>query len=215
MTIYVFSGLGADERVFKSIQWPYEPRYIKWNNPPKEYSLKAYATELAKQIQEKEVDVFIGLSFGGIMAQEMSKIIPAKKIILISSVTCRKEIPSLYRFLGLIKFPFLIPAQWLQKNPLIPYFFGIKNEKDRRLLRKILNDTDLVFLKWAIISMLKWQQEEKLPNTFQILGEKDKIIRPKNIQPDVMIPNAGHFMIVDHAQQVQDLIHQEINSLKA
>lgn len=78
--IYILSGLGADERVFKKLDLvPLEPVYLKWIPPHKNESVESYASRLLSQITEKN-PVLIGLSFGGMMAIEIAKQIETKKL---------------------------------------------------------------------------------------------------------------------------------------
>ena len=96
-TVYVFSGLGADERVFHKIDFSgYDVHFIKWITPQKNESIESYALRLTSQIT-KPLPVLIGLSFGGMMAVEVAKHIATEKIILISSAKSKNEIPFYFR----------------------------------------------------------------------------------------------------------------------
>ncbi|MCP9751582.1 alpha/beta hydrolase, partial [Ferruginibacter sp. HRS2-29] len=88
-TIYLFSGLGADERVFKYLKFPgHHIVHIKWITALRNEPLAAYAKRLLEQVST-EHPILIGLSFGGIMAIEVSKLIPTEKVIIIASVKNR------------------------------------------------------------------------------------------------------------------------------
>ena len=85
--VYFISGLGADERVFQFLDLSkIEHQFIQWNEPQKKESLSSYCKKLTEQIDLKQEIILIGISFGGIIAQEISKIIECKKVIIISSV---------------------------------------------------------------------------------------------------------------------------------
>lgn len=82
--IYLFSGLGADQRVFQSINIPlYNLIYIQWIEPNINESMESYAERLLTQIKSLNT-IFLGVSFGGIMAIEVAKLIEVEKVILIS-----------------------------------------------------------------------------------------------------------------------------------
>ena len=90
-TVYVFSGLGADERVFHKIDFSsYDVHFIKWITPKKNESIESYALRLTLQIT-KPLPVLIGLSFGGMMAVEVAKHIATEKIVLISSAKSKNK----------------------------------------------------------------------------------------------------------------------------
>lgn len=212
MAIYVFSGLGADERAFKRIEWPAEVVFIQWKKPPKSHSLKDYVVILSPQIIPDPENIYVGLSFGGIIAQVMNVLIPAKKVITISSVAYRSQIPIFYRWLGHLKIPHLIPAQWVKKSPFLPKLFGVGSNSEQQLLARIISDTDVDFLKWAILSMLNWQQKEKPNNLVQINGTNDKIIPPKSFNADYYIEKGEHFMISTKAKEISEILKKEIES---
>jgi esterase/lipase len=79
--IYILSGLGADERVFKKLDFTnYQVTFIQWEQTIG-LSLKEYATLQLKQIKEPN-PILIGLSFGGIIAIEIAQQISVKKLYL-------------------------------------------------------------------------------------------------------------------------------------
>ena len=123
----------------------FEPVFIQWISPQKNESISDYATRLLPQISE-ENPIIIGLSFGGMVAVEISKQIKTTKIILISSAKNTSEIPNLYKFAAFLNLNKLIPKQlFKQSNFFINWLFGIKNKEDKILLKQVLKDTDLDF----------------------------------------------------------------------
>ena len=210
LNIYLFSGLGADKRAFKYLYFPENTNliHIEWTNHVGCSGIDDYAQRIKDQIETNN-NVYIGVSFGAMLAQEVDKIKKADKLIIISSVTKRKEIPVLYRFLGRLGIQYLLPASFLQNNPVTFKLFGIKSEREKRLLQKILDDTDLKFLKWAIIVCLRWKPKESL-DLYHIHGDSDKIVPVKWVQPDYVVKGGGHFMIVDKAKEIGKVIENHL-----
>src|SRR5690554_6052070 len=98
--IYLFSGLGVDQRVFDTINFDgLNAEFIDWINPLEKETITEYAARISRKISEKDV-ILIGLSFGGIIAIEVAKIIPVKKVILIASAKTKVELPVLCRIAG-------------------------------------------------------------------------------------------------------------------
>ncbi len=85
--IYLISGLGADYRVFQKIDLEANSyTHIKWDKPKSQnQSIIDYTKGLLAQIKH-ENPILIGVSFGGMIAIEIAKLIPVRKIIIISSV---------------------------------------------------------------------------------------------------------------------------------
>src|SRR4051812_2879802 len=95
--VYVFSGLGTDERLFQYIDFcGFTVHYIKWITPLKGEAIQSYALRITEQIHADK-PVFIGVSFGGVMAVEVARLMVTEGIILIASVKTKLEIPPYYR----------------------------------------------------------------------------------------------------------------------
>ncbi|TNE79237.1 MAG: alpha/beta hydrolase [Bacteroidetes bacterium] len=205
--IYTISGLGADERVFKNLEsTEYELIHLAWQNPLPHENLKAYARRIAAEIPD-EKPILMGLSFGGLLAQELAQLLNARGLILISSFTRPSELPSFYRFASKAKLYKLLPAS------LMPYFgkinnylFGIKKAKDKALLADIIRKTDPKFVKWAVNELMQFKGIDN--PTYSLLrfhGDKDRLI-PYRGEELILIKNAGHFMVHLQANQLKPLI---------
>ena len=81
--LYIFSGLGADERVFQLLDFSgFSTTFIKWTPPIENETIENYAERILKQINTTK-PTLIGLSFGGIIAIEVAKLIDTEKVIVI------------------------------------------------------------------------------------------------------------------------------------
>lgn len=74
------------------------------------------------------------------------------------------------------------------------------------MLKQILQDTDVKFLKWAINQILNWKNNVVSSSVIHIHGNKDRIIPIRNIKPTYVIENAGHFMTMTHAREIELLL---------
>ncbi len=211
--IVFFSGLGADKRVFERLKLNgINPYYIEWELPENNQSISEYAERIAKQIPFKN-PIFVGVSFGGIMALECSRFVLTEKIILISSVKHEVELPMFYK---LFKHPFwtsILPAKSLiHLDKLNAFLFGVTKFEDKKLLDIIIHDTHPDFLKWAIFQVLNWKATHNLKKIIHIHGDADKILLLPNTGVTHIVKNGGHFMIVTHAQQIVQLLNNEISN---
>jgi|SRR5581483_10316730 len=211
--IYIFSGLGTDERVFKNLSLPgCHIKFIRWITPLKNEKINEYAKRLSSQIQDLD-PVLIGLSFGGMIAIETAKFLPTEKVILISSVKSRAEVPFYYRFAGAIKLDKVVPARLYKKANLFMYWiFGITTTEEKKLLKSILKAEENKLLRWSIRQAINWKNEEAVRNLFHIHGTADRIFPYRFVKPDKTILQGGHFMIFDRAEEISNLILKEIKS---
>ncbi|MCC6583661.1 MAG: alpha/beta hydrolase [Chitinophagales bacterium] len=209
--VYFFSGLGADERVFRYLDLSFcNPVFINWNLPQNNESIENFALRLSEQINEKN-PILIGVSFGGMIAVEVAKIIQTEKVILISSAKTKFEIPLYYRFAGKINAHKIMPVVFLQKIKSINNFlFGVSSNEEKELLNKIITETNPYFLKWAMGKIVHWENEFIPDNLIHIHGTKDKILPCRFVKPDYSIGGAGHFMVVQQARQMSIIISNNL-----
>jgi pimeloyl-ACP methyl ester carboxylesterase len=209
MNAYFISGLGADRRVFSRLKLPPEVNihHIEWIEPLKNESLSSYCLRLKEQIKDDSPCILVGLSFGGLVAIELQKILKVRRLILISSISTRKELPFYFRLPGL---PFLqrhIPASWLTwPSGLIYYFFNAKRYGERLLLKEFMRKVSGNYLKWSIQEVLKWENIKRPENMVHIHGASDRIFPSSLVQADHLIKNGGHLMVYDRAREMSELI---------
>jgi len=210
--IYVFSGLGVDKRVYNNVNFGnLNMEFLDWIPPLENESLENYAYRICEKIKD-EAPILIGLSFGGMLAVEISKIIKVKKMILIASAKNKFELPGIYRFFGKIKLNKIIPNSLLKKQNLITnWFFGIQTNEEKRLLKDIFQDTDPQFLKWAMNEILNWNNESTPEKCFHIHGNKDRIIPGRNVKIDFVVEGGGHFMTVNKSKEIESILLSLIN----
>lgn len=205
--IYIFSGLGADERVFQYLDFSgFAVTFIRWLQPLQSETIEQYAKRLTQQITAIR-PVLIGLSFGGIMATEVAKLIDIEKVVLIASAKTRQEIPFYYRLAGQLRLHKLLPTSLLkQPNVLSNWFFGAHSREDKKMLAAILRDTDGQFLRWAIDKIVNWKNRISHPNLTHIHGTADRILPFRFVVCDFKIDGGGHFMTVNKAQELTQVI---------
>jgi len=211
--LYIFSGLGTDHRVFQRVDFgEWNPKYIQWITPEKQETIEQYALRLSKQIPEENPTI-IGLSFGGMVAIEVSKLLNPKQLILLATAKTKQEIPWYYKAAGKMNLHRLLPLRFLtHSTTLSNWFFGTTDAFDRNLLKQILLETNPVFLKWSIDQIVKWNNETLIENGTHIHGTNDRILPKQFVKADCSIERGGHFMTVNKADEVSLLIQQIIKS---
>ena len=211
--LYFISGLGADERVFQFLDLSkIDHQFIKWNEPQKNESISDYCQRLIKQIDKTSEIILIGVSFGGIIAQEISKIITVKKVIIISSIKSFNEYSWQLKLASKIQIHKIAPLWFLTlSNKLTAdYYFSTKSKEESKLLHQIIKDTDPKFLVWAIHQIMNWKNNTYPENLIHIHGANDRIFPIKYIDDAIVLPKSGHFMIVNRVKEIEQLIFEHI-----
>lgn len=208
MKVYGISGLGADKRVFRYLDLTYELIPLDWIPAKLNETLNEYASRLAEKIDTTEDFILIDVSFGGLVAVEISKILKPALIILISSAEVKKDVRRIYRIIGKTGLVKWVPAAFF-KPPVImaEWLFGARNKK---LLRKIIDDTDLAFAKWAIEQLITWKNNSRFENCIKIHGDKDVLFPLRKNKNTIEIPGGHHFMVVYKAEEISKMINDEI-----
>jgi pimeloyl-ACP methyl ester carboxylesterase len=214
--IYCISGLGADFRIFQHIHIPGALLHpIQWEMPEPGESLPSFAMRLSKQIQHPDA-ILMGVSYGGMLATEISKQIPVKKIIIISSNRSPNEFPRYLKMAGRLRLHKLVPYQLVTRfSGLNRFIFDTRSKAEELYLKRMmLKDSDILFMKRSVNMIMQWKEDHReVTNLLQIHGKKDRLLLPGRIQPDYWIEDAGHFMIWNAAEKISEIIHREIQSL--
>jgi len=120
--------------------------------------------------------LFLGVSFGGIIMQEVAKQINYKKVVIISSVKTQYELPKkmlLARYTHLHK---LLPVRAISHLEFWKRFsFSEAMNKRLTLYEKYIGLRSPSYLDWSIDRIVNWQQKEPLPRTIHIHGDKDPV----------------------------------------
>ncbi len=215
MNLYLISGLGVDRRAFARLQFPETVKacYLDWIPPAgSEESLQNYSLRIASGIDQSSPFMLCGLSMGGMVATEIAKVFPPQKLILLSSTPIAKGLPKAYRLSGKYGLHKMLPAELITKpNFLAHWFLGARNAAERELLDGILRDTDPNFVKWALHSILHWENELVPANLYRIHGSSDRLI-PCPPDAEMKISGAGHLMVWTHAEQISGVFEKLLNS---
>ncbi|WP_169630358.1 alpha/beta hydrolase [Flavobacterium sp. ASW18X] len=201
--VYFVPGMAASPAIFDHIQLDPELftcHFLKWHLPDKKTTLKAYAQQMAHQIKHTD-PVLIGVSFGGLVVQEMAKFLKVRKLIIISSVKTYKEMPKRIRLARLTQIHRIFPMSIFENVEfLAKYAMGEKVKNRLKLYQIYLDVRDRRYLHWAINQIVNWKQELPLKNIIHIHGDTDKVFPVNNIKNCITVNNGKHTMIIYRAK---------------
>jgi alpha/beta superfamily hydrolase len=201
ISVYFMPGLAAGPSIFENIKLPeeqFEMYFLEWFLPIENESIESYALRMTQKITRNN-PVLIGVSFGGVLVQEMAKIIKTDKVIIISSVKTNKEFPSRFKIARNTKAYKLIPTQLLADiEKLVKYAFGDNIVAKRiKLYEKYLSVRDKHYLDWAIETILFWNQKEINEAVIHIHGDADEVFPIKHIRKCIVVKGGTHIMILN------------------
>lgn len=198
--VYFMPGLAASSSIFENIKLPedqFEMILLDWENPLKDESLRDYAKRICKNIKHDN-PVLIGVSFGGILVQEMAQFINARKIIIISSAKSNAEFPRRMRFAKITRAYKLLPLNLINFiEKITSYSFSDKVSNRLKLYEKYLSMRDKDYLAWAIKNVILWDRKVADKNVIHIHGDADIVFPPQYIKDYIPVKGGTHIMIIN------------------
>ncbi|TXF77695.1 alpha/beta hydrolase [Chryseobacterium sp.] len=210
MKLYVISGLGADFSVLKKIKFPehLEIVPIEWLIPERNEHFRDYVARMAEKIDDSEPFCLLGYSFGGIMVQEIDKLKPAEKIVILGSIKSDKEKSRFMKVGEVTKIPKYLPENIFNEKSALVYaflrkLFDPKNPK----IWEYFTVRNPYYLKWCIEKISAWKFEAN-PKVIQISAENDIVFPLKYSKPDYVIKNGTHLFPATKHREVSEILKQ-------
>lgn len=197
-SVYLMPGMGANPRIFEfiSLSDSFDVYFLSWIPPQKNELLEHYAMRMCQRVKHQN-PILVGVSFGGVLVQEMARRIDCKKIIIISSIKSNQELPKHLKLARVTKAHRLLPTQWI-KNFESFAIFVLGNGIQRRLdhYNRYLSERDPKYLSWAIDRLVNWNRNSPHKNIIHIHGAQDSIFPVKNIRDPFIKIDGDHAIIL-------------------
>lgn len=208
--IYFMPGLAASSKIFEYLQFDgnvYELHYLEWLEPSdKKEHIVTYASRYIELIKH-EKPVLIGVSFGGILVQEISELIETSQIIIISSIKNQSEMPKRLRLIKMLRAYKFFPSRRLSKiDDFSKFDFHPHLKKKGELYNKYLSIRNEKYLNWALRNVLFWESKHEEKEIVHIHGSKDEIFPIKHIKNCISIEGGTHAMIIVKAKKISRII---------
>jgi len=201
-SVYLMPGMGANPRIFEflSLDKYFDVYHLSWIPPEKDESLDHYAQRMGQRIKHKN-PILIGVSFGGVLVQEIAQHIQCRKVIIISSIKTNNELPHHMKLAQLTHAHRLLPTQWLKNIELFASFvFGKVIQRRLEHYKRYLSERDPEYLNWAIDRLVNWNRMEALKDIVQIHGDRDSVFPVKNIHQPFKKIEGDHAIILTRSE---------------
>jgi hypothetical protein len=210
MKIYIVSGLGANFKVLERLEFPkqYELVFIDWLIPQKNESFDSYVKRMAEKVDDSEPFCLLGYSFGGIIVQEINKLKPAQKVVILGSIKSDKEKSRFIRTGEVTKIPRMLPVSLFNDKAANVYsvvrkLFDPKNPK----ILQYFKVRDPYYLKWSVEKVSEWKFDEN-PEVIQILGDRDIVFPVKYSKPNYVIKGGTHLFPATKYKEVSKILNE-------
>jgi hypothetical protein len=213
MRIYLIPGLGVDQRLFMNLDLPgHEVQYLHWIAPEKNESLQQYALRLAKQIDASQPFALGGVSYGGMCAVEIAKVLKPQKLILISSAKGYGELPwtiKLWRYFPLHRL--FGDKFYITMGLFFHRLFGIKGREQKKLFGEMLRSMPRGYFMPACNNIINWRNRS-CEDVLHVHGTGDLILPIWNVKNPVRIEGGSHVMVLNNAKEVSEAIMKYISA---
>lgn len=206
LPIYLLPGMTGEYPVYSRLT-PLlrNASIVNYIAPRHNESLTAYAERMAVQFPPR---CFIaGVSFGGILALEISRIVQPAGCILISSITNSNQFPPrlrVWRSLGGRNSARILNMVG-GAAALVPKSF--RTGSTMRAIK--LSGAAGAWHRWATSAVLNWNPKPKPMPTplLHIHGDADTTFPVRYTKPDVVVPNGRHALPISHPVETANAIH--------
>ena len=201
--------MGVDERAFSNLKIEgYELKVIQWLEPLNRETMYHYANRMRAGITA-ENPILMGLSFGGMLCIEIARQMPVSKIIIISSIKSSLELPTWMKTVAWLKLNKIFPVGSSKlTEPFQNRMLGASSQEEKTIAAHYRKSASKKYVNWAVKQALKWKSEWQHPRIFHIHGDNDKMFPIGKIKPTYTVKDAGHFMIMNRADEVSECINE-------
>ncbi|HMW13519.1 MAG TPA: alpha/beta hydrolase [Chitinophagales bacterium] len=208
---YFIGGIASDERLFRYQMTAIENAvYLPFPKHDKHDTMETYVKKFIPLIDTSQAFNIVGNSMGGIMTMELIKHIQAEKVVLISSVKCRKEMPFILKQLKYTNLHKVLPGRGFIGSIQFGSLFKrevLKQPAMRKLAISMAKNNDTSFLYWCVNAIVKWQgNEDYRKDILHIHGTKDEMFPYRNIQNAIPVQGGSHAMLLIQHKEVNELL---------
>jgi esterase/lipase len=207
MTIYAIPGLATTGRLFEHLKIKdCEIKILDWPQPGEEMNLQDYAKLFLKEIDTNKPFCLLGVSFGGMLCSELSHMVNAQKVFLISSCKNKHELPRMIRIQKYVSLYNLFSEKFLIMNAFkFHWLLGFKKEY-KGIFKEMIAQMPEHYIKRSIKMIVNWENTKMPKNCIHIHGNNDHLLFYSCVKADYTIQNGSHAMIVYQAQEINALL---------
>ena len=212
--LILLPGLAADERMYAGIgTLPVRLLTPRLLIPEHNEIMAEYARRHAEWLDIGADDLIGGCSFGSMVASEICRQRATRGLVLLSGALSSTTLVLSSRRLKCIAdfIPFMLMRRVLVSSLFLHAVFGDADPAQIELGRVMINETPRDLLVSG--GKLAANYYPIVPiecDVFSLHGALDRVLVAPDIQGGEVIDNAGHGMVVSHAEQVTEFLRRVI-----
>lgn len=215
VTTYFIGGIASDERLFKH-QMVHIPNavYLPFPKHHQKDTMATYAEKFIPLIDSTKPFNIVANSMGGIITMELIKHIHPEKVVLISSVKNRKEMPFILKQMKVTHLHKLLPGGGFIGFIRLGSLFKKEVTKIpglRDMVVSMANNNDPRFLYWCVNAIVKWNgSEDHRRDIIHIHGTRDEMFPVRNIKNAILVKGGTHMMLLNKHEEVNGILLENL-----
>jgi len=215
MTTYFISGIATDNRAYDyPLQQVPGSVYLPFPQHDPTDTMESYVLKFLPQIDTSSPFNIVANSMGGIMTMELLRHINPQKVILVSSVKCRAEMPWRLRQLKYSRLHRLLPGRGFIAGVQYGSLFLREINRVpgmRDLVVQMARNNPPDFLYWCVHAIVNWQGKAGYrEDIIHLHGTHDKMFPIRNITNATAIPGGSHNMQLTRKEEITALLLQHL-----
>lgn len=217
ITTYFIGGIATDVHLYDyPLKHIPDSVYLPFPQHEKEDNMTIYARKFIALIDTSKPFNIVANSMGGMMTTELVRYIQPEKIIFVSSVKCREEMPWRLRQLKYSNLHKLLPG----KAFIAGVQYGSRFIKEihqtpdvRDIVIQMAKNNSPDFLYWCVNAIAKWNGTKNYrEDIIHIHGTKDSMFPYRNIRNAVPVLDGTHNMLLTRKEEITALLIQYLNN---
>lgn len=213
---YFIGGIASDERLFKHQMVAVENGiYLPFPKHEKTDTMETYVQKFIPLIDTSKPFNLVANSMGGIMTMELIKHVNPKKIVLISTIKNRNEMPFKLKQLNYTYLHKLLPGSGFIGAIQFGSLFKrdvLKEPGLRKMAISMAKNNSSAFLYWCVNAIVQWKgSDDYRQDIVHIHGTKDEVFPFKKIKNVIPVLGGTHQMMLNKHQEVTKLMLEHLN----
>ena len=210
MNVYLLPGVACDRRLFEKFELPGHDLFpIEWPRIEPHHSLADIAITLSEQIDRTKPHVLVGVSMGGMVAQELAMLTDPRKVILISSVTGPQEWPALLHASRRFRLHYLIGDFTMRATWPIRQWWNKGDPEVAKVLFDMAVKQTAAQIRASAGAILRWKGSPWKGPIVRIHGDRDTLL-PLRFPVDHVVKGGSHVMVFTRPKEISRIVQQAI-----
>lgn len=215
LNVYLIPGLGADKRMYiPQLKVLSNAAVLEHLPAIKKQSLTDYAQRLAEHINTREPFALVGTSLGGMISLELTRFVEPQKVVLISTVKSRQELPYFIRSMKYLRLHKALSGNFYKRfNNLMATRLDSRGDSViADVIKAMSRDTPPEFIEWAVDAVIHWQPPHHVDvPVYHLHGTNDSLFPVNRIKDALHVKGGSHVMNMSKSKEVNEWLIKILN----